>query len=122
MVELSEFFSVVQSINPSIVLLRKFYYDKISPHLEAEKNYQTICMKKNNDLLHQCEELVVDGLEKLLVVQITHVGKILSKEQKKSDFRPSPAQNNSLHASKVCLNHILSENTLILHLGLSYCV
>ena len=101
--EISEFFTVTQSINASIVLLRKYYFDKIRPHLEKDRNYQTLCQKKNSDLLQDLEVLIVEGLDKVLVAQISQVGKILSKGQKRSDFRPSSSQPPSLHASKVCL-------------------
>lgn len=94
---------IVQSINTSTVLLRKYYFDKISPHLENDAKYQSICLAQNRAVNERLELLVDEGLERVLSTQIAHIERILSREQKKSDFKPNPNDPPSLHASKACL-------------------
>lgn len=112
--EISDIFMIIQSINTSTVLLRKYYFDKISPHLENDIKYQTLCLTQNRTVNERLELLVDEGLDRVLSTQIAHIERILYREQKKSDFKTNPNDPPSLHASKVLdfLTYIVFFNLL----------
>jgi hypothetical protein len=82
------FFFVINGINTSIQRFEAFFQDVVNDKLSSAPNLQKTFLTDKSSMLTSIERKLEDGLQRFLDAFIKYCHKILTNEQKKSDFRP----------------------------------
>eukprot|EP00051_Salpingoeca_urceolata_P018450 m.258867 g.258867 ORF g.258867 m.258867 type:complete len:724 (-) comp19199_c1_seq1:35-2206(-) len=82
------FLHVVKDVNSIIYLLQKHFWDNVLPCVRTSLSVYPVCVQRKNQIMVELEEQLATGVERIIGAAVEWLRLLLSKEQKKADFKP----------------------------------
>lgn len=83
-------FHSAREANAVVYLVQRHFADMVKPTVQPSIGAYQACMTRKNEVLRSLEQSIEHGIDSGLDHIMTYCGSLLSKEQKKLDFKPGP--------------------------------
>eukprot|EP00050_Salpingoeca_kvevrii_P003489 m.225668 g.225668 ORF g.225668 m.225668 type:complete len:703 (-) comp10836_c5_seq6:55-2163(-) len=84
----SSFFAVVNDANAIFYVLQKHFWSNVLPAVRSSLSVYPTCVNRKNEIMEKLEEQLAAGIDRSLESFVEWLRMTLSKEQKKTDFKP----------------------------------